>query len=122
MTSDVNTEPGDIGLAPIDPAAEPAGSPVPGRGQQENQFFAEFRLTHELNLVKHDLGFIGKCFGSSAQAPTNIAAILIVCLVVFIIASAFATSNDNLNETRKWAFSIITLVVGFLFGAGTKTK
>lgn len=113
----------DIGTAPIDPTAEPAQTQAStGSGQMENEFFEQGKQKHELDLLKHDLGFIGKAVGSSSQAPTNIAALLIVSLIGFIVVSAFVPTNPAMDETRKWAFGLVTLVVGYLFGAGTKSK
>ncbi|MBC7857843.1 MAG: hypothetical protein H7Z39_03515 [Burkholderiaceae bacterium] len=122
MTSDAGAEGSDIGTAPIDPDAQPARAPSTGSGRQEDAFFANAKRKHELELIKHDLGFIGKAVGSSAQAPTNIAAFLIVCLILFITISAFMPASPAMDDTRKWAFGLVTLVVGYLFGAGTKSK
>lgn len=123
MTLQADDDTSDIGNAPIDPTAEPAGAPAPlGRGQQESQFFAEYKLTHELNMVKLDHGWIGKAIGSSSQAPTNIAAILLAVLMVFIAISAFMPPSPALDETRKWSTGLVTLVVGYLFGAGSRGK
>lgn len=122
MTSAAGAEGDDIGTAPIDPDAQPARAPSTGSGQQEDAFFADAKRKHELELIKHDLGFIGKAVGSSTQAPTNIAAFLIVSLILFITTSAFVPTSPAMDDTRKWAFGLVTLVVGYLFGAGTKSK
>ncbi len=123
MTQLADDNTSGIGSAPIDPTAEPAEAPAPpGRGQQEIQFFAEYKLTHELNLVKLDHGWIGKAIGSSSQAPTNIAAILLAVLMVFIAISAFMQTSPALDDTRKWSTGLVTLVVGYLFGAGSRSK
>ncbi len=113
----------DIGKAPIAPNAEHSRmSGTMESGQQESDYFAAAKRRHELDLIKHDLGIIGKVIGSSGQAPVNIAAFLIVSLIVFITVSAFVTTSAAMDETRKWAFGLVTLVVGYLFGAGTKSK
>lgn len=58
-----------------------------------------------------DVGILGKFFGNSSNAPTNIAGITILAL---LIATPFV--ND-----LKWeqSFPVITLALGYLFGKNT---
>lgn len=58
-----------------------------------------------------DVGFLGKIFGNSSNAPTNIAGITILFL---LFSTPFVTD-------LKWeqSFPIITLALGYLFGKNT---
>lgn len=121
-----------IALAPIDPNAEteankthtagpmqPSAGPAVS-GQQESDFFEASKKKHEIDLLKHNLGALGKLFGSATSAPTNIAGGLVLLSFAFIGVTSFATSNAELAESRRWAFSLITTAAGYLFGAATK--
>lgn len=112
-----------IGSARIDPEAEPRGIPVSAvSGQKEEQFFAESKNKHELNVMKHKAGWLGRVFGSASEAPTNIAGFLIICSLAVIVACTFAPSTPAIDETRKWALGLVTLIIGYLFGSGTKKE
>ncbi|MEA1973644.1 MAG: hypothetical protein U9N34_10210 [Candidatus Cloacimonadota bacterium] len=58
-----------------------------------------------------DVGLLGKVFGNSSNAPTNIAGITIL---VLLFSTPFVTD-------LKWdqSFPIITLALGYLFGKNT---
>jgi len=111
-----------IGSALIDPDAEPRNEALPSvSARNEERFFAEAKNEHELKMAKHKSGWLGSMFGSSSEAPTNIAGFLIVCCVIVIICCIFADSSDAVDEIRKWALGLITLIVGYLFGAKSKS-
>lgn len=117
----MNGAPGSIASAPIDPAAEPApaqGSSI--SGQQESTFFETSKKKHELDLLRHNLGYLGKFWGSSGSATINIAGFLLILLFIFVAVTTFAVASPELSESRKWAFGLATTAVGYLFGAASK--
>ena len=59
-----------------------------------------------------DAGLLGKIFGNSSSAPSNIAGISILILLGFSV---------YVNQTNIWSTTspIITLILGYLFGKQT---
>lgn len=112
-----------IGSLPINPKAEPRDTaPTSVSAQNEERMFARGKLEHEheLRMAKHKSGWFGQVFGSSSEAPTNIAGFLVICCVVVIVFCIFADDSDAVDEIRKWALGLITLIVGYLFGAKSR--
>ena len=64
-----------------------------------------------------DSGFLGKIFGSSATAPSNIAGLVLIVLLVSGVAILFVNSASmTAGDYWKIIIPIITLVLGYLFG------
>lgn len=67
-----------------------------------------------------EAGWLGRCFGTSKNAPMNIAGLVVVLLVVAGLATMFIQSALPATEYWKMAVPLITLVMGFVFGKGSK--
>lgn len=69
--------------------------------------------------MKLDLeaGFLGRFFGGKASAPSNIAGLTILALVVVSICGTIF-KFDGLAPSELWKITtpIITLILGYLFG------
>jgi hypothetical protein len=118
MSGEDNTD--DIGAAVIDPNAEPRTGALPSTSaKSEERFFANAKNEHEheLRMAKHKSGWLGGMFGSASEAPTNIAGFLIICCVVIIGLCLFLAPSEAVTEVRKWALSLVTLIVGYLLGS-----
>jgi hypothetical protein len=71
-----------------------------------------------LKSKKMDLesGHLGKIFGASSNAPTNIAGLLIFLFVFTGIIILFIPCNTSASDYWKWITPLITLALGYLFG------
>jgi len=63
-----------------------------------------------------DAGFLGRFFGSSTNAPTNIAGIIALLLTIACISLLFLPSSIPALEFLKLVLPVITGVLGYLFG------
>lgn len=107
----------------IDPKAEGgAGQLRTGSGKDEVQFYVEAGEQYKLLHNQQSLGLLGKLWGSSNSAPTNIAGLLLLLCFVFGGMSFVITESAELTEARKWLLGFTTTVVGFLFGTGTRSR
>lgn len=105
----------------IDPKAEGiATQSRAGSGKEEVLFFTEAGEQYKLLHNQQSLGFLGKLWGSSNCAPTNIAGLLLLLCFIFGGLSFVITQSAELIEARKWLLGFTTTVVGFLFGTGTR--
>lgn len=110
-----------IGAVSIDPGAEPnAHQPAVVSAQQETEFFRESGAQFQLQHNRQNLGFLGKFFGSSASAPTNIAGIVVIVALLILGASLFVGGDAEITEARKLLFGLITSALAFIFGAASK--
>lgn len=75
-------------------------------------------LAVELRIKAMDLesGWLGKAFGNYANAPTNIAGFVAVCLTVAGIAMVGFSGWEKSSEFWKVIFPLLSLVLGYLFG------
>ena len=72
-----------------------------------------FLRAKEMDL---ESGWLGKLFGNKANAPSNIAGVIVILLVV---SGLFVTFTDaKILPKEYWSIitSIITLILGYLFG------
>lgn len=67
-----------------------------------------------------EAGWLGRCFGTSKNAPLNIAGLVVVLLVGAGLAVLFIQSALPAAEYWKIAVPLITLVMGFIFGKGSR--
>ncbi len=62
-------------------------------------------------------GYLGKIFGGVKNAPANIAGLCLSVLLLAGVATIFVEKiNISTDEYWKYSFSIITLILGYLFG------
>ena len=66
-----------------------------------------------IDIIKTENGILGKFFGGSKQAPSNIAGFSLIAL--FLILGYLIWPNQNQNIISS-VFSSITMILGFLFG------
>jgi hypothetical protein len=64
-------------------------------------------------------GLLGRLFGSSTNAPTNIAGVVVCLLVVPAVALAFFSGRVTVIDYLQSAGPFVTLVLGYLFGRRT---
>ncbi len=71
--------------------------------------------------MDHDIGFLGKFFGSSANAALNIGGLISVILIVVLSAfTIWPTKEIQPLEFWKIGIPIITLFLGYAFGKRTE--
>jgi hypothetical protein len=110
-----------IANAPIDPGAEVINGSVPGvSGQKENEVFATAANRHELDILKQEMGILGKLFGTSTTAATNIGGFALLASFLFVGISFCFPNSPELNDARKWAYALASGSLGYLFGSATR--
>lgn len=67
-----------------------------------------------------EAGWLGQCFGSSANAPLNIAGLFVVLLVGSGISVLFLNSAIPAADYWTVIAPLLTLVMGYIFGKGSK--
>lgn len=67
-----------------------------------------------------EAGWLGMCFGGSANAPLNIAGLLVVLLVGSGIAVLFVQSAIPAQDYWEITVPLLTLVMGYVFGKSSK--
>ncbi len=82
---------------------------------------------HKERTQQANLGYLGKLFGSEKEKPGNISALILIVLVIilflFIIGwfgctwSEGCTRQDLFQEILSALVSLITLILGYLFGS-----
>lgn len=76
---------------------------------------------HEENMQKTELGWVGKIWGSRSEKPGNISAIVALILVIYLGFLLFSDSPaDVFDEKFAGITSIITLILGYLFGSNDR--
>lgn len=65
-----------------------------------------------------EAGWLGRAFGSGANAPMNIAGVLVVILMLSGIATLFFQTAIPAGEYWKIIVPLLTLVMGYVFGKG----
>ncbi len=69
-------------------------------------------LYQTVRIIETENGILGKFFGSSKQAPFNIAGFTLI-LLLFLLTYLFVTQQ---YENIDLLFSSFTMILGFLFG------
>jgi hypothetical protein len=72
-----------------------------------------FLRAKEMDL---ESGWLGKLFGNKANAPSNIAGVIVVLLVISGLFVTFSEARIQPKEYWSIITSIITLILGYLFG------
>jgi len=67
-----------------------------------------------------EAGWLGRYFGSGKNAPLNIAGLLVLLLVGSGIAVLFLPSTIPAEKYWNIIAPLITLVLGYVFGKGSK--
>ncbi len=66
-----------------------------------------------------EAGWLGKVFGSSTNAPTNIAGFILFLFFLSIMIVLFFQTRMEAVEYPKLVLPVITLVLSYLFGKST---
>lgn len=74
------------------------------------------RYTLERAKLDLDAGLLGRLFGSAANAPTNIAGVVLCLFTVTSILLLFVNAAMPAAEFMQLVLPVITLVLGYLFG------
>ncbi len=69
-------------------------------------------LIQTVKIIETENGILGKFFGSSNQAPSNIAGFTLTVLLGLLIYLFVMEQNENIDLL----FSSFTMILGFLFG------
>ena len=70
--------------------------------------------------VDLEAGWLGRCFGTSKNAPLNIAGLAILLLLGSGVATLFIQTAIPAVDYWKIVVPLITLVMGFVFGRTSK--
>jgi len=82
----------------------------------EQKFFA-----HEENMQNAQLGWIGKIWGARTEKPDNVSAIIGIVLTVYLGVLIFwYPDNSQFSDIFSGITSIITLILGYLFGSSDR--
>ena len=79
------------------------------------------RYAIEQSRMSLDAGWLGKIFGSSTNAPTNIAGFFVglLTLTIIFLGFVFVPSSISAMDFLNYLAPLITLVLGYLFGKST---
>ncbi len=72
-----------------------------------------FVKLREMDLAS---GWLGRFYGSQANAPTNIAGTIAISVVIGALIMTCYPGGTSAVETWKILSPIITMVLGFIFG------
>jgi hypothetical protein len=78
--------------------------------------------SHKSQEKKLEMGWLGLIFGSTAQAPANVAALaVLVSFLLFAVALFWVPDSASISKKDALTFvaGFITLALGFLFGRTT---
>ncbi len=92
--------------------------PKPDRmAADEEKMFA-----HEENMQSAQLGWIGRFWGAKAEKPGNVSAIVALLLSIYLGVLIFAFPESPVfGDIFAGLTSIITLILGYLFGSSDKS-
>ena len=81
----------------------------------------EKMLGHEENMQNAQLGWIGKIWGAKSEKPGNVSAIIAILLAVYLGVLIFGQpQNAKFDDVFTGLMSIITLILGYLFGSSDR--
>ncbi len=105
---------------------KPGPSPPGIDGKLEQTFFSAAKGNHDRKMRELELGIFGKVLGGEHNAPMSIAFICIVASLIFgaICSSVIFWGSPSAAIAAKSLggkdFSLLTLVIGYVFGRGAK--
>lgn len=78
-------------------------------------------FAHEQTMHKSKLGWVGAIWGSKSEKPGNVAAIVLIILLIFIgiILLKHTALGDLFSDTLALMMSTVTLILGYLFGSSS---
>ena len=82
-----------------------------------------FKLEHAERTQRVTIGFVGKWFGAGAEKPGNISAIIALFVLFYLFGlTRYFHAHENFMDLIGSAFSILTLILGYLFGSSSHTR
>ena len=103
----------------------PSGSAPSELAQKEDKLFALERAkedhNHALELKKHELGAIGRVFGSRDNAITYVIAFLVVTSLIMIGVFSFADAKGAATATEFFK-TVAFAGLGYLTGKSVEAK
>ena len=120
MEQKENNNGNGIASVVITPDAEPNVSGSSNvSAKQEIDFYTNTGREYDLQHNQQNLGVLGKFFGSSSSAPTNIAG-LVVLLCICLYAVTLVVETSDVAAVRAALLGFASSSVGFIFGAFSK--
>ena len=82
----------------------------------------EAQLLNSHQNFQSELGWIGKVIGGRSEKPGNISLIVLVLVIIAIFCLFFMPVNEavDIGNLSGGLLSIVTLVLGYLFGSNDK--
>ena len=75
---------------------------------------------HVENIQRTNLGWIGRILGSQSEKPGNIAAVLLILLMVYLSFLTFKLDEGLHPDIVSSTFSVLTLILGYVFGSSRR--
>jgi len=81
-------------------------------------------FAHEESMQKSKLGLVGAIWGSKSEKPGNVAAIVLIVLLVFIGYVLYNHKEwaELFSDTIALLMSTVTLILGYLFGSSSNRE
>jgi hypothetical protein len=98
-----------------------AQAPTSSKTKTDNKELASFE--HEQIIQKANIGIFGKLLGGGSEKAGNISGIIVTLLIIYVsVVTYFYLIHDKTAalELLETPFSIITLILGYLFGSSVK--
>ena len=98
-----------------------ANTPEPLDNSMARSEIAQF--AHQETMQKSKLGWVGGIWGSRSEKPGNVAAIVLVILLVFVgwLLWNHEKLGEIFSDTLALMMSTVTLILGYLFGSTSKS-
>ncbi|MCY4300348.1 MAG: hypothetical protein OXC68_01250 [Aestuariivita sp.] len=84
------------------------------------------QLTHEQETFKSELGWLGRLFGGRKEKPGNISGLALVACFAFLLIAYIYPSTEGSGVTFERIFagllSVVTLILGYLFGSNDRSS
>ena len=71
---------------------------------------------------RYELGLLGRLFGGRRNAYLNITGFVVVCMVALMFYATIAVHSGYSGQIVTGAMSIVSLSLGYLFGARRDTE
>jgi hypothetical protein len=80
-------------------------------------------FSHQENMQNAQLGWVGRMWGARSEKPGNVSAIIALLLSAYLGILIFVFNDAALfNDIFAGLTSIITLILGYLFGSSDREK
>lgn len=105
----------------------PGVSPPRVSGKREQRYFDVDAALHEREILKMELGWLGRFLGGPSSVATFAALVIVIGSIVVMMFSVWKGGSDSINPqfwTRTFDASLgaAGTALGFLFGRGTISR